>query len=315
MLIILIVQNEAAKTQKLVSSHGFNYGVKHFYADQTATLRNTLESTLSIDPTRAEFLLNLGSIYLNGERIDRRKGLDQLVTDGSLMRVHTTPRRHICAYDWVERIVYEHSDFIVLNKPSGIPSHASVDNVIENSLTQLELALNQSLFISHRLDSLTEGLIIYGKNKKFVQSFNDLLGKHQIQKKYVALTERGPALLQNQKQRLIHYMKPDPRAPKVVDHVAHPTWLMCELDILGQRTFDIDSWFLQINLLTGRTHQIRAQLSFEGCPILGDKMYGSTRAVPGHELGSRIALKAQEIRFTFQGKEHVFTLEEDFKFN
>ncbi len=311
---IIVVQNQVAESQKLVSSHGFNYGVKHFYADQNNTLSNTLESTLSIDRTRAEFLLNLGSIYVNGHRIDSKKGLDQPIPLGALLRVHTTPRRHHCDYNWLERIVYDHPDFIVLNKPSGIPSHASVDNIVENSLTQTEHALNQSLFISHRLDSLTEGLIIYGKNKKFVQSFNDSLSKHQIQKKYVALTEKGPALLQNKKQHLIHYMKPDPRAPKVIDHIAHPTWLMCELEITQQRAFDADTWFMQINLLTGRTHQIRTQLAFEGCSILGDQIYGSTRSVPGSELGSRIALKAQEIRFTYEGKEFLFTLDEDFKF-
>lgn len=308
------MQNSVANSQNLVSSHGFNYGVKHFYANENATLAQTLDKILNIDRLNAEFLLNLGSIYLNGSRLEKSLGLDQVIDSGTLLRVHTTPRRHNCNYNWTQRIVYEHPDFLVLNKPSGVPSHASVDNAVENSLTQTSLSLNQSLFISHRLDSLTEGLIVYGKNKKFVQSFNNLLAKQQIQKKYVALTEKGPSFSQPNKSHLIHYMKPDPRAPKTVDHIAHPEWLFCELEVLEQKSFDIDTWFMKINLLTGRTHQIRSQLAFEGCAILGDQIYGSQRAVPGSELGNRIALKAQEIRFTYQDKEHVFTLDEDFKF-
>lgn len=312
--IALSVQNSDFNSQNLVSSHGFNYGVKHFYANENASLAKTLEMTLSLSPQTTEFLLGLGSIYVNGTRLEKTLSLDHPITAGAMLRVHTVPRRHHCNYNWLERIVYDHPDFLVLNKPSGIPSHASVDNAIENSLTQVGLALNQNLFITHRLDSLTEGLIVYGKNKKFVQSFNDLLTRQQIEKKYVALTEKGPLFSSPDKNHLIHYMKPDPRAPKTVDHVAHPDWLLCELEILQQRLFDGDTWFIKINLLTGRTHQIRSQLAFEGCPLLGDQIYGSRRPVPGSELGARIALKAQELSFTYEDKNHVFSLDEDFKF-
>lgn len=308
------MQNSASNSQNLVSSHGFNYGVKHFYANENETLAKTLHVVLNLDPHTSEFLLNLGSIYLNGTRLEKSVGLDCLISSGSLLRVHTTPRRHRCDYNWLERIVFDHPDFLVLNKPSGVPSHASVDNAVENSLTQTSLAINQSLFISHRLDSLTEGLIVYGKNKSFVKIFNGLLTKHQIQKKYVALTEKGPALSPSDKNHFIHYMKPDPRAPKTVDHVAQPEWLLCELEILQQKLFDAETWMMKINLLTGRTHQIRSQLAFEGYAIIGDQLYGSKKSVPGSELGARIALKAQEIRFTYQDKEHVFTLEDEFKF-
>lgn len=296
-------------SQPLVSSHGFNYGVKHFYAKNSDTLANTLESTLSIGQIDTEFLLKLGSIYLNGSRLDQNIEPDHMINEGALLRVHTTPRRHNCQHNWRERIVFNHTDFLVLNKPSGVPSHASVDNAVENSLTQTSLTLGEPLLISHRLDSMTEGLIVYGKNKKFIKAFNELLTQHQIEKKYVALTEKGPTLFSEKKHRLIHYMKPDPRAPKQVDHVAHDQWLMCELEILEQRSFEADSWFFKLNLLTGRTHQIRAQLAFEGHPILGDHAYGSSRSIGP----SRIALKAQKIQFTYEGEQHQFALDEDFK--
>jgi 23S rRNA pseudouridine1911/1915/1917 synthase len=299
------------KDSTLVSSHGYNYGVKHFYAKNTDTLGRILESTLSFSPIDSEFLLNLGSIYLNGSRLTQNCSLNDMIQEGALLRVHSLPRRHNCQHDWTDRIVFNHADFLVLNKPSGIPSHASVDNVLENSLTQTSLAIGEPLFISHRLDSLTEGLIVYGKNKKFISAFNQLLAQHQIEKRYVALTESGPNFLGRPKNRLIHYMKPDPRAPKQVDHVAHEKWLMCELEILENCPFDAETWFFKLNLLTGRTHQIRAQLSFEGCPIVGDQQYGSKRSL-GLGANPRIALKAQEICFTYEGQQHNFCLDEDF---
>ena len=83
---------------------------------------------------------------------------------------------------------------------------------------------------------------------------------------------------------------------------------MCELEILEQKSFDPETWFFKLNLLTGRTHQIRTQLAFEQCPILGDKMYGSKM-----NMADRIALKAQQIRFTYSGSEHIFSLDEEFK--
>jgi 23S rRNA pseudouridine1911/1915/1917 synthase len=291
----------ADKSSLYVSSQGFEYGVKHFYSPLAARLTDTLVVALQISLQNAQELLNLGAVYVQNQRMTE----DASIHEGALCRVHTKPRRYNCDYDWSSLVVYENQDFLVLNKPSGIPSHPSVDNRIENSLTQLALALKLELFITHRLDTLTAGLIVYAKNNSFVKSFNIQLQSRMIDKKYVALVETKNSL----PPKLIHYMEPSPRAPKKVSPNFSETWALCELEILEQKILSGFSW-VKINLLTGRTHQIRAQLSEMQAPILGDTLYGSKLPFPPNS----IALRACELQLNWGAQRLVFNLPENFDF-
>lgn len=288
------------KNQTQIHSQGFEYGVKHFNSPKSGALNEIIAEVLQLPIEQINFLIQLGSVYTSG----KRAATGDEVTENMPIRVHTKPRRYFVDYDWKSRIVFEHQDFVVLNKPNNIPSHPSVDNQLENSLTQLSIALEKKLLITHRLDTLTEGLIVYAKNSQFVNSFNDQLQKKLITKKYVALVETTAKL----PNHLVHYMEPSPRAPKKVSQIAQEGWDICELKIEQQKIFDHYSW-IKINLLTGRTHQIRAQVSEIGAPIIGDRLYGS-------RLGNdenKIALRAQEIEFTWAGQSHQIKLSEDFE--
>lgn len=287
------------KNQTQIHSQGFEYGVKHFNSPKSGDLSEIISEVLTLTPTEAKFLIQLGSVYVGGKRAQP----NEAVLESTPIRVHTKPRRYNVDYDWKSRIIFEHQDFVVLNKPNNIPSHPSVDNQIENSLTQLSMAINQKLLITHRLDTLTEGLIVYAKNTEFVNGFNNQLQKKLITKKYVALVETLVKL----PTHLVHYMEPSPRAPKKVSQVAHEGWDFCELKIEQQKILDRYSW-IKINLLTGRTHQIRSQLSEIGAPIVGDKQYGSQIL----EDENKIALRAQEIEFQWLGTSHQIKIEENF---
>lgn len=203
-------------------------------------------------------------------------------------------------------IVYENQDFVVINKPSGVPSHPSVDNIIENSLTQTALAMQLPLHITHRLDTLTSGIIVYAKQTAFVKNFNTQLQSRNIDKKYVALVESTTEL----PHKVIHYMEPSPRAPKNVSAVFTEAWAFCELDIISQKKYSPGVMWVKINLLTGRTHQIRAQLSALQSPILGDSQYG---AKLGFQTGA-IALRACELEFNWGSERMKFNLSEEFEF-
>ena len=287
------------KNQTQIHSQGFEYGVKHFNSPKSGALNEIIAEVLELPTQEVNFLIQLGSVYVSGKRANAG---DQ-VLDSTHIRVHTKPRRYFVDYDWKSRIVFDHQDFIVLNKPNNIPSHPSVDNQIENSLTQLSMAIGQKLFITHRLDSLTEGLIVYGKNSVFVNGFNIQLQKKLITKKYVALVETTEKL----PNHLVHYMEQSPRAPKKVSQVATEGWDFCELKIEQQKILERFSW-IRINLLTGRTHQIRSQVSEVGAPIVGDKLYGSQIV----EDENKIALRAQEIEFTWAGQTHLIQIDEEF---
>ena len=287
------------KNQTQIQSQGFEYGVKHFNSPKSGALNEIISEVLEMPLEQINFLIQLGSVYVNSKRALEGDN----VTENTHIRVHTKPRRYNVNYDWKSRIVFDHQDFVILNKPNNIPSHPSVDNQIENSLTQLSIALDTKLLITHRLDTLTEGLIVYGKNNQFVNGFNTQLQKKLITKKYVALVETTEKL----PNHLVHYMEPSPRAPKKVSQVAHEGWDICELKIDQKKIFDHYSW-IKIDLLTGRTHQIRSQVSEMGAPIIGDRLYGS-------RLGddeNKIALRAQEIEFTWAGQSHQIKISEDF---
>lgn len=297
------MNNASQMPKPIVSSQGFEYGVKHFYTAKTAQITEILFDVLNIQADEAEDLLNLGAIYVNNQRAKKNEQLNA----GCLLRVHSKPRRYNCAHNWKNLIIFEDEDFVVLNKPSNIPSHPSVDNALENSLSQLSLAINSDLHITHRLDTLTSGLIVYAKNQNFVKNFNQQLQQQNTEKKYVALVESTAQL----PKKVIHYMEPSPRAPKKVSAAYVESWAFCELDIIEQKKYNedlIDTSWVKINLLTGRTHQIRAQLSQLQAPIVGDSLYGAKQKY----LAGGIALRACELEFTWLNKRLKFNLSEEF---
>lgn len=291
------MQSDAPTT---VFSQGFEYGVKHFKSPENGNLFLVIQKVLDLTSAEVELLFQLGAIYLEQNRAIH---MTQNVEFNQHVRVHTKPRRYKTDYAWQERIVFESQDFVVLNKPSGLPSHPSVDNHLENSLTAAATFLNCSLFITHRLDTLTEGLIVYAKTQTFVQHFNKQLQNKLITKKYIALVETQ-ALLPSQ---LIHYMEPSPRAPKKVSPNFQEGWAFCELHIEKQKVLKNVSW-LKINLLTGRTHQIRAQLAERGAPLVGDHLYGAKFSLKNKGL----ALRAQYLEFNWQNQSLQFELSCDF---
>lgn len=282
-----------------VASQGFEYGVKHFYAPRAGLLTEIVFEVLKISSEEINSLLNLGAIYVNHERCLADTSLDS----GTLLRVHTKPRRYNCDYDWASLIVFDCADFVVLNKPSGLPSHPSVDNILENSLTQLGIFLKTKLLITHRLDTLTCGLIVYAKKNEFVRNFNQQLTSQMVEKKYCARVETTADL----PSRLMHYMEPTPRAPKNLSEIFVEGWALCELEILEQRKQHGLSW-VKINLLTGRTHQIRSQLAKCMAPIVGDILYGAKNEY----RPQAIALRACELQFNWGSQRLKFNLNEDF---
>lgn len=278
---------------------GFEYGVRHVLASQSGSLVEVLENDIHLGADCISQLIDIGAIYLKGSRCVGPSAEQQSIRSGDYLRIHTLPRRYsIQNLNLKDLIVFGNEDFIVVNKPSGIPVHATVDNVKENLLCLLSEHLEINLEITHRLDVVTEGLMVYAKTKDFKEKFNSYLRSSKVQKIYSAKVDgrndkqKGPPQL----GLWTHYMERSPRAPKTVSRSPREGWQECRLRVLSRQPQECDgSWLLEIELDTGRTHQIRSQLSFEGYPILGDAQYGSQAL--WHAEKESIALRSRRISF------------------
>jgi len=268
-------------------NNGFEYGVKHILSPRSGWLNDILISSLEVSFETVAELLQLGSIYVEGTRT--RDNLE--ILEGAYIRVHTKPRRFPQNdYNWQERILFNDDNFLVVQKPSGLPVHASVDNCLENLQMYLSSYLQTDLFITHRLDVPTSGLIVLAKNREFLALFNHLLASRSVKKFYRARAQ-GLQLVEG---LVTHYMEPSPRAPKNVSRENQPGWQECQLRILSTQSFPLENeQEVRIELLTGRTHQIRAQLAALGAPICGDVQYGATKK---YDL-EKIDLEAETLEF------------------
>lgn len=280
-------------------SRGFEYGVKHILLESEGLLVSQLAQTLETSESEIAHLLSFGAVYVQNQRVTENISLPP----GTYVRVHTKPRRfRPNDGNWKEKLVYEDDHFAVVRKIAGLPVNASVDNLRENLQAYLEETLQTKLYGTHRLDVPTQGLIVFAKTLEFQSTFNRLLNERLVQKKYRAKVEG----LCPVRGLVTHYMEPSPRAPKTVSPSMREKWLKCELIIeQGEAFTEEGHTLLEISLLTGRTHQIRAQLSALGFPICGDRAYGAQE-----DGGNKIALEAFELSFTnpLNNKAHHFKI-------
>lgn len=280
---------------------GFAYGVKHFYCTHSGPLSEVIAADLQISLTSAEDLISLGSVYVENQRCSQ---VSLLISEKTYLRVHTKPRRFpLTLFQESFCLIGENEDFVVLHKPSGLPVHGTVDNLQENFQALAEEKLQQKLLVTHRLDVPTEGLIVFAKNLEFQSAFNQLLKQKAVRKIYSAVLvgAEPPVGL------WVHYMKPSPRAPKEVSGFAvSADWQKCELNLNSRTEINSHSYLVEIELLTGRTHQIRAQSSALGCPVQYDVQYGAAAHPNRSDL---ISLCSQELEFKWKDQSYHFKIE------
>src|SRR5262245_17499795 len=138
--------------------------IRHFLARDRTTLGPCLVQSLGLSVDEARRLISFGAVYL--ER--RRTTSDCPVSPGQYIRVHLKPRRFpIDGIDWRKNIVYQDAEFVVVNKPAGIPVHATLDNRVENLLNQLGATLGSPFFITQRLDTEVGGILVLAKTRGF----------------------------------------------------------------------------------------------------------------------------------------------------
>ncbi len=206
------------------------------------------------------------------------------------------------------QILYEDNHLIVINKRCG--DIVQGDKTGDKPLSEVVKSYikekynkpgNVYLGVVHRLDRPTSGVILFAKTSKALSRLNQQFSKHEPKKTYWAIVQTPP---HPEAATLTHYLL---RKPKNNKSYAYPKKIKnSKKAILDYKTLkQLERYtVLEIDLKTGRHHQIRSQLSVIGCPIKGDLKYGAQRSNKdgGIHLHARALslihpVKKEEIKF------------------
>ncbi len=182
------------------------------------------------------------------------------------------------------QILYEDNHLIVVNKRAGdlvqgdktgdLPLGEIVKQYIAEKYNKPGAVF---LGVVHRLDRPTTGIVVFAKTSKALERLNKMFKERETQKTYWAVVKNLPP---KEKETLTHFLKRNPKQNKSYAYekeVPESKKAILEYQILKK----LNNYFLlEIDLHTGRHHQIRSQLAAIGCPIKGDLKYGFDRSNP-----------------------------------
>lgn len=257
-------------------------------------------------------LIDLQKIFINHRLATKASTPVKLNDVIDINFVHTqefdlTPR------DIPLEIIDNQKDFLILNKPAGLVVHNSNNNQEEDSLVHGLLFKFQEFNnfgeterpgIVHRIDKDTSGLLIVAKNQPAQIAFSNLFKQRSIHKTYLAIVHGHPEATGS-----IDFPIGRHRIKRhKMSHIGiNSKPALTHFNVVN---YYKNNALVAVNIVTGRTHQIRVHFSAIGHGLLGDDLYGRTS-----KIISRQALHAWKLSFTYEGTEYSYTcpLPEDFK--
>lgn len=206
-------------------------------------------------------------------------------------------------------VVYEDNHIIVVNKTASeiVQADKTGDTPLSDTVKQYlkekyQKPGNVFIGVTHRLDRPVSGLVIFAKTSKALTRLNEMFRTNAVKKTYWAVVKNAPKepegelvhfLVRNEKQNKSYaYEKEVPNSKKAV----------LDYRLIARSDY---YYLLEVDLKTGRHHQIRCQLAKMGCPIKGDLKYGAQRSNPD---GS-ICLHARRVRFVHPVSKELIELE------
>jgi 23S rRNA pseudouridine1911/1915/1917 synthase len=176
-------------------------------------------------------------------------------------------------------ILYEDEDMLIANKlaPMPVQPEKTGDKSLQDMLRERESNPLPLLEAAHRIDRRASGAVIFAKTHIALSTLEAAFRDRRVEKEYVACVEKEPKAPQgklehklawDKRRNIVRALRPDSVSGKQA---------LLEYRVAGKSEH---YFFIAVKLITGRHHQIRAQLAAIGCPIRGDLKYGARRSAP-----------------------------------
>lgn len=262
--------------------------------------------------------IRLKRVKRNGKRCDISTRLESgdvlsLYLNDEFFASPAGPRAFLSAPTALN-ILYEDENLLLIDKKPGLIVHEDDTNPIDTLINRVLHYLydkgaydpeKENSFVPalcNRIDMNTGGIVLAAKNAATLRVLNEKIKERQVEKQYLCIVH---GKMPRKNDTLKAWLRKDSSANQVTVH-DHPVpegrTILTRYRVLAERErFSL----LEVDLLTGRTHQIRAHLAYVGHPLLGDTKYGSSRE--DKKLGYRFqALYSYRVTFAFTGKaEHL----------
>jgi 23S rRNA pseudouridine955/2504/2580 synthase len=253
-------------------------------------LDNYLISTYSSVPKSKIYnIIRKGEVRVNSSRV---KPNYKIKTD-DIIRIPPNlnidqPLTKTIGIDLIKKhagnILFENDNYIVINKKSGIAVHGGTKNII-GLIDIIREKYGKNIDLCHRLDKNTTGCLVFGKNKKAVKFFNNLLIDNNVKKTYQAV------------------LKGKLKKNKVVNKPIYKNFATKSKNSISK--FKIiehlnDATLVEVQIYTGRSHQIRIHAALINHPIIFDNRYGDKDFNKSFDknIRKKIALHSKSISFT-----------------
>jgi 23S rRNA pseudouridine1911/1915/1917 synthase len=195
-------------------------------------------------------------------------------------------------------VVYEDNHIIIVNKSASeiVQGDKTGDTPLAETVKaylkeKYQKPGNVFIGVTHRLDRPVSGLVVFAKTSKALTRLNEMFRTSEVKKTYWAIVKQCPPQMEGE---LVHYLVRNEKQNKSYAYdreVPNSKKAILHYHVIGHSE---NYFLLEVDLKTGRHHQIRCQLAKMGCPIKGDLKYGAPRSNPD---GS-ICLHSRRVQFT-----------------